>query len=88
MIQNLLKIKLKLQARTTSMSQLIGAIYVGLSSRTRLKVRVTRLAFISKRKLFLNFDSTVLRNVPSIVSIILSVLDISYQLASLRIEVL
>lgn len=70
------------------MIQLIGVIYVGLSSRIRLKVRVTRLAFISRRKLFLNFISTVARNVPSIVLIILSILDISYQLASLRIEVL
>lgn len=71
------------------MIQLIGAISVGLSSRIRLKVRVTRLALISRRKLFfLNFNSTVARNVPSIVLIILSVLDISYQLASLRIEVL
>lgn len=70
------------------MIQLIGVIYVGLSSRIRLKVRVTRLAFISRRKLFFNFNSTVARNVPSIVLIILSVLDISYQLASLRIEVL
>lgn len=71
------------------MIQLIGAISVGLSSRIRLKVRVTRLALISRRKLFFfNFNSTVARNVPSIVLIILSVLDISYQLASLRIEVL
>lgn len=65
----------------TSMSQLIRSIYLELPvfSRKRLKVRVTRSAFISKRKLFLNFNLTVRRNVPSIVSITLSVLNISYQ---------
>lgn len=63
----------------TSMSQLIRSIYLELFSRKRLKVRVTRSAFISKRKLFLNFNLTVRRNVPSIVSITLSVLNISYQ---------
>lgn len=63
----------------TSMSQLIRSIYLELFSRKRLKVRVTRSAFISKRKLFLNFNLTVRRYVPSIVSITLSVLNISYQ---------
>lgn len=63
----------------TSMSQLIRSIYLELFSRKRLKVRVTRSAFISKRKLFLNFNLTVRRNVPSIVSITPSVLNISYQ---------
>lgn len=60
------------------MSRLIGEIYVGFFSRIRLKVRVIRLVFIFKRKLFLNFNLIVRRNVFFIVLIILSVFGIFY----------